>query len=193
MDNLTNNGRHNTTQKTKDRATRIPLKTGGKLRCSERVDSFCSTSGTRRVTLVTSPVISHTCNKLRYTVVCYLYFSIHSKMNSSNTSVIFWVLDEFYFKFSYILYPFVFISDIPNMKSQSQTFLISIGNLYFIASLWYRKVSLIYIILWYKTNKELVYRLRQVYRVPTIPILVTFLYILIYKFLAENKDRSMLA
>ena len=64
MDNLTNKGRHNTTQKTKDRATRTPLKTGGKLRCSERVDSSCSTSGTRGVTLVTSPVISHTCNKL---------------------------------------------------------------------------------------------------------------------------------
>ena len=28
-------------------------------RCSGRVDSFCSTSGTRRVNLATNPVISH--------------------------------------------------------------------------------------------------------------------------------------
>jgi hypothetical protein len=32
--------------KTKDRVTRTPLKTGGKLRCSGRVSSSCSTSGT---------------------------------------------------------------------------------------------------------------------------------------------------
>ena len=36
------------TYKTKDRVTRTPLKTGGELRCSGRVGSFCSTSGTRR-------------------------------------------------------------------------------------------------------------------------------------------------
>ena len=47
------------TYKTKDRVTRTPLKTGGKLRCSGRVGSFCSTSDTRRVNLVTNPVISH--------------------------------------------------------------------------------------------------------------------------------------
>ena len=47
------------THKTKDRATRTPLKTRGELRCSGRVDSSCSTSGTRRVNLVTKPVISH--------------------------------------------------------------------------------------------------------------------------------------
>ena len=35
------------THKTKDRLTRIPLKTGGELRCSRRVSSSCSTSGTR--------------------------------------------------------------------------------------------------------------------------------------------------
>ena len=40
------------THKTKDRVTRTPLKTG-------RVRSACSTSGTRRVNLVTNPVISH--------------------------------------------------------------------------------------------------------------------------------------
>jgi len=43
-----------TKQKTKDRATRTPLKTGGELRCSGRVGSSYSTSGTRRSTLMTS-------------------------------------------------------------------------------------------------------------------------------------------
>jgi hypothetical protein len=46
------------THKTKDRVTRTPLKTGGELRCSGRVSSSCSTSDTRRVNLVTHPVIS---------------------------------------------------------------------------------------------------------------------------------------
>jgi len=45
------------TYKTKDRLTRTPLKTGGELRCSGRVNSSFSTSGTRRVNLVTNPVI----------------------------------------------------------------------------------------------------------------------------------------
>jgi hypothetical protein len=45
--------------KTKDRVTRTPLKTGGELRCSGRVGRSCSTSHTRRVKLVTNPVISH--------------------------------------------------------------------------------------------------------------------------------------
>ena len=45
------------TYKTKDRVTRTPLNTGGELRCSGRVSSSCSTSGTRRVNLVTNPVI----------------------------------------------------------------------------------------------------------------------------------------
>jgi hypothetical protein len=47
------------THKTKDRVTRTPLKTGGELRCSGRVSSSCSTSGTRRVNLVTNPVVNH--------------------------------------------------------------------------------------------------------------------------------------
>ena len=47
------------THKTKDRVTQTPLKTGGKLRCSGRLSSSCSTSGTRRVILVTNPVLSH--------------------------------------------------------------------------------------------------------------------------------------
>ena len=42
------------TYKTKDRVTRTPLKTGGELRCSGRVSSSCSTSGTRHVNLVTT-------------------------------------------------------------------------------------------------------------------------------------------
>ena len=46
------------TYKTKDRVTRTPLKTGGELSCSGRVFRSCSTSDTRRVNLVTNPVIS---------------------------------------------------------------------------------------------------------------------------------------
>jgi hypothetical protein len=48
-----------TISKTKDRVTRTPLKTGDEIRCSERVSSSCSTSDTRRVNLVTNPVIIH--------------------------------------------------------------------------------------------------------------------------------------
>ena len=44
--------------KTKDRVTRAPVKIGGDLGCSGRVSSSCSTGGTRRVNLVTNPVIS---------------------------------------------------------------------------------------------------------------------------------------
>ena len=47
------------TYKTKDRVTRTQLKPGDELRCSGRVSSSCSTSDTRRVNLVTNPVISH--------------------------------------------------------------------------------------------------------------------------------------
>ena len=46
------------THKTKDRVTRTPLKNGDELSCSGRVSSSFSTSGTRRVNLVTNPVIS---------------------------------------------------------------------------------------------------------------------------------------
>ena len=45
------------THKTKDRITRTPLKTGGELMCSGRVSRSCSTTGTRRVNLVTNPVM----------------------------------------------------------------------------------------------------------------------------------------
>jgi hypothetical protein len=53
------------TYKTKDRVTRTALKTGCELRCSGRVGSSCSTSGTRRVNLVTNPVISRELGKDR--------------------------------------------------------------------------------------------------------------------------------
>ena len=51
------------TYETKDRATRTPLETGGELRCSGKVSSSCSTSGTRLVNLVTNPVISRELGK----------------------------------------------------------------------------------------------------------------------------------
>jgi len=44
------------THKTQDRVTRTPINTGVELRCSGRVGSSCSTSGTRRVNLITNPV-----------------------------------------------------------------------------------------------------------------------------------------
>ena len=46
------------TYKRKDRVTRTQLKTGDGLRWSGRVRSSCSISDTRRVNLVTNPVIS---------------------------------------------------------------------------------------------------------------------------------------
>ena len=41
------------TQKTNDRVTRSPLKTGGGFMCPRKVSSSCSTSGTLRVNLIT--------------------------------------------------------------------------------------------------------------------------------------------
>jgi hypothetical protein len=46
------------THKTKDRVTRTALKTEGELRCSGKVNSSFSTSATRRVILVTNPVMN---------------------------------------------------------------------------------------------------------------------------------------
>jgi len=40
-----------------NRETRTLLKSGSELRCSATVGNFCSSSGTRRVTLVTNPMI----------------------------------------------------------------------------------------------------------------------------------------
>jgi hypothetical protein len=69
------------THSTKDRVTRTPLKAGGELRCSGRVDSFCSTRDTRRVNLVTNLVISHEWGKdqevfTTYTENCLKYISL---------------------------------------------------------------------------------------------------------------------
>jgi hypothetical protein len=47
----TNNDLQTTTQTTKDRAPRTPLKTRGEHMCFGRVSSFCSTRDTRRVTV----------------------------------------------------------------------------------------------------------------------------------------------
>ena len=47
------------THKTKDRVKRTPLKPRSELECSGTISSSCSTSGTRRVNLVTNPVICH--------------------------------------------------------------------------------------------------------------------------------------
>ena len=48
---MTNNDLQNVTYKTKDRVTRALLRSMGEI--------MCSTSGTRRVILVTNPVIWH--------------------------------------------------------------------------------------------------------------------------------------
>ena len=59
-DERTNNEVQNTTQETKDRATRTPPNTGGELMCSGRVNSFFPTSyNPARVAPVTNPVIRH--------------------------------------------------------------------------------------------------------------------------------------
>jgi len=47
------------TDKTKDRVTRTPLKTGGELRFSGRGINSCSTSGSRHVNLFTDQVVSN--------------------------------------------------------------------------------------------------------------------------------------
>ena len=47
------------THKTKNWVTRFPLKIGGELRCSGRLNSPYFTGDTRCVNIVTNPVISH--------------------------------------------------------------------------------------------------------------------------------------
>ena len=69
---------HNTEQKNvktcnlTTRTTRTPLRQakqkGGELRCPGRVHSSCSTSGHRRVTSLTNPVISHERRKDRIVI-----------------------------------------------------------------------------------------------------------------------------
>jgi len=48
-DKRRNNDLQQTTQKTKDRATRTPPNSWGELMCSGRIISYCSTSGTRQI------------------------------------------------------------------------------------------------------------------------------------------------
>jgi hypothetical protein len=69
---------HFCTYTTKDRVTRNPLKPGGEPMCSGRVRSSCSTSDTRRVNLVTNPVISHERGKGRevLTTSCPSFFDL---------------------------------------------------------------------------------------------------------------------
>ena len=68
-DNMTNNDLPTITQKNKDRAIRTPLITGDELKYSGRVSSSFSTSGTRRVTLVTKPVIIYKGGKDRIMIM----------------------------------------------------------------------------------------------------------------------------
>jgi len=58
-DNMTNKRSTTHTHKTKYSVTRGPLKTGSEFRCSGSVGSPGSTNDTRRVYLVTDPMISH--------------------------------------------------------------------------------------------------------------------------------------
>ena len=55
----TNNNLQKNTQKTKDRETRTPPRTGHKLMCSGRVGSSCTTSDTCHASLVTDKVINN--------------------------------------------------------------------------------------------------------------------------------------
>jgi hypothetical protein len=66
-DKNTSNDLQNTTDKTKDWATRALLKTGSELRYS-RVSTSCSTSGTRCVTIIKNPMKSHEEEKADATV-----------------------------------------------------------------------------------------------------------------------------
>ena len=61
----TNNDIQNITEKTKDRVTRTPLKTGGELMCSGRVSSSCFISDIRRAILVTNLVMNNEWGKDR--------------------------------------------------------------------------------------------------------------------------------
>ena len=69
------------THKTKDRVLRTPLKIGSELRCTGRVSSSCSTSGTHLGNLLTNHVISFRRVKDRevlttngiYTTICLLF------------------------------------------------------------------------------------------------------------------------
>ena len=67
-DKRTNSDLLNITQNTKDRVTRTSLYTGSNLMCFGIVNSYCSTCGTRRVTLVPNKMISHEWGKNRIVI-----------------------------------------------------------------------------------------------------------------------------
>ena len=63
--------------KTKDWVTRTPPKSGGEHRCSGKISSSCSTSGTR---LVTNPVIS-----LKSSIICaFSRCALHAKIRNNS-------------------------------------------------------------------------------------------------------------
>jgi hypothetical protein len=64
-----NNDLQNITQNSKDQAARTPQKNGNELRCSRRLSSSCSTSGTCHVTLIANPVICHEREKDRILIM----------------------------------------------------------------------------------------------------------------------------
>jgi hypothetical protein len=60
--------------------TRTPLNTGGEFRCSGRVSSSCSNSGTRRVTIIDVVYI----RQIRYVVTFYWFWLKCSKIHVIN-------------------------------------------------------------------------------------------------------------
>ena len=67
----------NITHETKDRVTRTPLKTGGELRCSRRVNSSCPTN-------VMLFIISDTEHQLNYFLLYFFFFSVDNLNKSTN-------------------------------------------------------------------------------------------------------------
>ena len=71
------------TLKTKDRVTRTDLQIKDELRCSGMVSSSCSTSGTRRVNLVTNPEKSHDFGTfLTVWYFCFAFYYINVRIFS---------------------------------------------------------------------------------------------------------------
>ena len=95
------------TYKTKDRSTRTRLKTGGELRCSGRVSSFCSISGTRRVNLVKN-LISGT-YMLSTVKGCISNFS----QNKDLMQVTIWIPNIIYSGFLFYVHYIIYMSYFP--------------------------------------------------------------------------------
>ena len=68
----TNNDLHNTTQKTKDRATPNPLNTGGELRCSGR------TSNANTFTFNFYIILAHLCKFPNQNALTVYIFAVYS-------------------------------------------------------------------------------------------------------------------